>query len=115
MSKSNRFDPEAGKDYGRCRDCDLTLETREDAESHMHSSMQDDGRGGRASHSVSVLNPPRQARIDSEVRWAVSGALDDAVAQLERLLRDASEDEISSALSGYPDFRDAWEGFCDER
>ena len=115
MSKSNRFDPADGADYGRCRDCDAALVSEDDANEHMNSTLTSNSLGNRESHSVMILNPSRERRVGQAVRWAVADALDSAVAEFEGLLDDASEEEIGDALWMYPDFKDAWEEYLNER
>lgn len=118
MSKSNRFDPEAGKDYGNCEDCGIVLATEADAQKHRTEtagSIQSSIRGhGTRSHRTIAHNPPRHVRVRSAVESIVCDALDDAVRELWDLLEDASEDEILDALQFSTSFRDAWEEFCDE-
>lgn len=69
---SNRFNPLPGVPYGECHDCELKLDTPELAKTHMRDSMAATESGTLASHSISVLNAPREDRIG----YAVDSALD---------------------------------------
>lgn len=105
------FDPEEGKPYGRCNDCGVEVADKDASSRHLSETFEAaKATGGSSSHSVRVLNDDREGRIKSEVRQAVSGAIDDAIEELWQLVDDggATEEEISSALAHYSDFRDAW-------
>lgn len=108
---TDRFDPTPDLPYGSCVTCGITLEAREDAQSHMKETLVA-GKMPRRSHTTRSMNPTREDRIEREVRFIVEDAIQDAIDEIERLVEQGhiTRDEATKALRDVPgDFTDAWE------
>lgn len=104
---TGRFDPREGEDYGVCTDCGLKLATWDDAQQHMIATTPPTG----GSHTVSGTNPTRESRIRSRVADAIEDAIRDALDDLQGDVDrgDLTEEEVATALTGWPEFAEAWD------
>ena len=68
------------------------------------------GTNGCRSHSVNVLNPPREDMVKTDIRVRIDDAVAEVVEELMGLVEDGTytDDEVRSGLRGRPDFQDAW-------
>lgn len=102
---SNRFDPEEGKPYAMCLNCDEVMQTNADNKAHFDETWVD----GR-SHTVSLTNPTRPERIKSEVGWLVQDAFDELLEKIDLLTADVTESEMRDAIClADLDLLEAWE------
>ena len=93
------------------------MQTQSGADAHMNHTFKEAlAIGEKKGHSVRILNPSRDRRISSEVSEIVSEAIQDAMSKIEDLVyrNHITEGEGTAAVSGYSDFADAWEEYCDE-
>lgn len=106
-----RFDPEAGRDYGTCRACDLALADEAAGKEHMKQTLTD-----RRSHSIRVLNPSRRARIANRIDLDLEDVVDQGLQEVARLVTDGhiTAEEATEALASWPDFHDAWNDNIDQ-
>lgn len=97
---TDRFNPDVDKTHAKCKDCDAELESPGQVTEHLNYNK----------HTVSILNPTRERRIESEVSWIVDNAITDALDELDNLIRrnHVTRAEITSALKWFSDFGDAW-------
>ena len=104
---SQTFDPDPDKAYAECITCGISLTTEDDGNAH----MQETRLGANRSHSIRVTNPNRDTRIRSRVERFIEAATERAMEDMDRLVDsgDVTEDEIKTALWGWPDFRDSRE------
>lgn len=105
------FDPVEGVDYGLCTECGAEMKTFEDARSHQFKTLNESEGVNRKSHSIRVLNAPREIRIKSKIMEMVGDALDNLNIDLEDLVNDGhlTEDEITEALRGCDSPSDSWD------
>ena len=104
-----RFDQKdlSANPYARCKTCDIgDLATEELAHAHMREQR----------HTISILNPSRQDRIDMEVYDEISGRLDDIFESLYELIEDgaATKEEITRAIQMGPSIDGEWETYLHE-
>ena len=104
-----RFDQKdlSANPYARCKTCDIgDLATEELAHAHMREQR----------HTISILNPPRQRRIDSEVYFEISGELDDVFERLYDLIEngDATAEEVTRAVRMGPSIDSEWDHYLRE-
>lgn len=105
---SDQFDPIPNKPYGKCNDCGLIINTEQDRRDHMRETRgQIKMNRESASHGIIIHNPPRARRIQRGVEAIVEEAIHIAMSDLEDL--GLTDEEISDALTGHPEFKDAWE------
>lgn len=106
-----RFEPQEGMPYGKCSTCEEEFETKDLAYDHMSNTtpLNEDGEGKR-SHSISVINAPREDRVKHEVSQIVDDSITDALNRLDGLVstKELSFDEVRDALKSHWDFGDAW-------
>lgn len=104
---AGKYDQIAGVAYGKCVDCDVTLETAADAGKHRAETTEP----GRSSHRTQGMNPTRAQRIQSMVDLKVEDAIQDTIHALrgevdQGLLTDA---EVTEALNWYSEFANEWD------
>ncbi|VXB23595.1 hypothetical protein [Citricoccus sp. K5] len=105
---TDQFEPTPGQPYGKCNDCGAVIDSQADGRKHMSETFEQAKAEGRSKgHSISVLNPSREGRIQNAVDRIVQDAIDDALEDLEDL--DLDDDEIGEALVWHSSFRDAWD------
>jgi hypothetical protein len=105
------YDAVAGEPYGRCKTCELDVETQALAERHMDETMKAaTGENLRESHSITVLNPSRERRIGRAVESVIDDAILDAIDELKELVEHdhATQEEITAAIGRWSDFADEW-------
>lgn len=137
MSNRTLYDPDPDMTYAKCKTCGINLPDEETASRHRSETMTPVNEGavtGRG-HSTTTLNPSRATRV----RRAIESILEDAASDGPNLdLRDMtftlSDDaadeaadtlmrkvdaghysarEVDAALTGYPDFWNAWREVSD--
>ena len=95
--------------YGKCKTCGTDMPTKADGDAHM--SATSNTVGGSQSHTIFVLNPPREDMVRRDIHMLVSEAVDylinDLIDKVER--EEYTEADIRDGLSGYSDFQDAWD------
>lgn len=109
----SRLDPEPGKPYAQCKDCEVVAETQADARQHMSETQ---GSKGNRSHGMRITNATRPERIESAIRSDVDIVIADAMDDLDRYVQrgEMTDEEIKEALRWYPDFADAWDEYVEE-
>jgi len=94
--------------YGKCRTCGLELLTKKTARAHMTDTAN--SIDGNRSHTVTVLNSPREDMVKTDILMRIDDAVADLVEELMGLVECGTytDAEVESGLWGYPDFQDAW-------
>lgn len=116
---SIRFDPAASPaTYATCDICELVLKTEADAQAHMDITFKESKTRGELyahGHRIKVLNPSRTDRIRNHFSNLIAEATEALAENADRLIEkdDVTVEEVTDALSGHPDFADAWSDFCD--
>ena len=115
-SEKPMFDTEEGVNYGKCLSCGIDVETAEQGRQHQLETLNESEEANRKSHSIRILNMPREARIKSKIMDMVGDALDNLNIDLEDLVNDGhlTEDEITEALRGCDSPSDSWDIYKQE-
>lgn len=110
-----RFDPADGLSYGTCNTCTIDLPTKQDADVHMSTTLEEARTtGGRCGHSVHVRNPARSTRINHEIWNLLEDALQGLMSKVDDLIAadHITEEEAGEALSQqHVDLSDAWKEY----
>jgi hypothetical protein len=104
----NRFDPYPDSDYAKCQDCGKELALKEFADDHLRETRESSS--NKHSHTVRILNPSRQSRIDTEISHIIDDAIQNALEDVDRLVEreEITEEEASKALLWHDGFHDEW-------
>jgi hypothetical protein len=110
----SRFDQDPAANYGMCTTCEIDIPTEQDGEAHMSETMK--VAKDKRSHSIRVLNPSREHRIESAVEDIIDAAISTAMEEIDDLVQDGSftEEEATEALRYQGKFSDAWEEYLAE-
>lgn len=110
-SEKSIFDPKEGVNYGKCLSCGIRVETFEQGRQHQLETLEESEEANRKSHSIQVLNAPRELRIKRKIMEMVDDALDNLNIDLEDLVNDGhlTEEEVTEALRGCDSPSDKWD------
>jgi hypothetical protein len=104
----NRFDPTPDGDFAKCQDCGETLALRQFADDHLKETRE--AAANKHSHTILILNPSRQSRIETAVSHIIEDAIQEGLEEVDRLIADEeiTEEEATKALLFYDGFYDEW-------
>lgn len=103
------LEPEADKPYGTCKTCGADIADYEAMQKHFSETL---GGPERGSHTIQVVNPTRQERIEQNIDRIVNDSVMEALDKIDREVgedRSITLEEATTALRHHDTFLEMWD------
>lgn len=110
---TDRFDPpkDSAAPCANCNDCSFVGATEDEANAHMHETLEAAKAAGKSSgHRMTIATPNRESRISRNISDILYGAVERALDEIQQLVDDdhITENEAAHAIACAGNPSTAW-------